>query len=89
MFSIEYVKNLQWENAAHTFFSCVVKYKQFEEEHPSGVNGVDTTTHIREIWEKANAGDYGLIAEYIAPPEPVEPVPLTTEQPIVIGAQLL
>lgn len=87
MFTIQYVKDLQWEDVEHTFFSCVIKYAQFEEEHPSGVNGTDNTPHIREVWMKANAGDYGVIAEYIAPPEPVEPEP--AEQPTVQGAQTL
>jgi hypothetical protein len=88
MFNIEYVKNLQWEDADHTFFSCVIKYTQFEEEHPSGVNGVDTTQHIKEIWEKANAGEYGPIVEYVAPPEPPE-IEADAPQPTVIGAQEL
>ena len=89
MFTIEYVKDLQWQDADHTFFSCVVKYQQFEEEHPSGVNGVDPTQHIREIWEKANAGDYGVIAEYIPPPAPKNVRLPPEQQPTVDGAQTL
>ena len=27
MFTVQYVKNLQWGNAEHTYFSCVVKLK--------------------------------------------------------------
>lgn len=88
MFTIQYVKDLQWGDAEHTFFSCFVKYEQFEEEHPSGVNSTDSTPHIREIWMKANAGEYGVIAEYIAPPEP-ELLPKPAEQPTVQGAQTL
>lgn len=88
MLNIQYVKNLQWEDAEHTFFSCLVKYEQFEEEHPSGINGTDSAPHIREIWMKANSGEYGAIAEYIAPPEP-EPMPESTEQSTVQGAQTL
>lgn len=69
MFTIEYVKNLQWENSEHTLFSCVVKYAEFNEEHPSGINATDGYAHIQEIWTKANAGEYGVIAEYVPPPE--------------------
>lgn len=87
MFTIQYVKDLQWGDAEHTFFSCVVKYEQFNEEHPSGINGTDNSLHIREIWIKANEGEYGVIAEYIAPPEPVLSEP--EEQPTVQGAQTL
>jgi hypothetical protein len=72
MFTIQYVKDLQWENAEHTFFSCVVKYEEFDEEHPSGINAIDPYAHIQEIWAKGNAGEYGVIAEYIPPPVPTE-----------------
>jgi len=70
MLTIEYVKNLQWEDAEHTMFSCVVKYAESNEEHPAGINSTDQYAHIQEIWAKANAGGYGVIAEYVPPPEP-------------------
>jgi hypothetical protein len=72
MFTIEYVKNLQWCNAEHTMFECIVKYKEFNEEHPSGINATDPNSHINEIWTKGNAGEYGVIAEYV--PEPIPPI---------------
>lgn len=80
MFTIEYVKDLEWCDAEHTFFSCVVKYEEFNEEHPTGVNATDSYAHIQEIWTKGIAGAYGVIAEYISPPEP-EPItePLVSE----------
>jgi hypothetical protein len=78
MFTIEYVKDLQWIDAEHTLFSCVVKYKEFNEEHPSGINATDSYAHIQEIWTKGNAGEYGVIAEYVPPPEP-EPAPSLEE----------
>jgi hypothetical protein len=86
MFTVQYVKNLKWEDAEHTLFSCIVKYEEFNEEHPSGIDGIDPYSHIREIWTKANAGEYGEIAEYVAPviiPAPAE------EQPQTEGTQEL
>lgn len=65
MFTIQYVKKLQWCDAEHTMFSCNVKYYEFNEEHPSGINATDNYPHIQEIWAKANAGKYGVIAEYV------------------------
>jgi hypothetical protein len=73
MFTIEYVKNLKWCDAEHSMFECLVKYKEFNEEHPSGINPIDTYPHIQEIWVTATAGDYGVIAEY-EPPE-IPPIP--------------
>jgi hypothetical protein len=74
MFTIESVTNLQWDNAEHTSFSCVVKYAEFNETHPTGVNATDSYSHIQEIWTKGNAGEYGVISEYVPPPQP-EPQP--------------
>lgn len=68
MFTIEYVKNLQWNSIEHTSFDCIVKYEEFNEEMPASIDGVDTYPHIHEIWTKGNAGEYGPIAEYAPPP---------------------
>ena len=90
MFTVEYVKDLQWIDAEHTLFSCVVKYAEFNEEHPSGINATDSYAHIQEIWAKGNAGEYGVIAEYVPPPEP-EPVEIIAapveNQPATHGTQ--
>jgi hypothetical protein len=79
MFTIEYVKDLKWQDAEHTFFSCVVKYEEFDEEHPTGVNATDSYAHIQEIWIKGNAGDYGVIAEYVEPVNEIVVEPDTKE----------
>ena len=74
MFTVEYVKDMKWCDAEHTMFECVVKYAEFNEEHPSGINGTDNYAHIQEIWAKANAGEYGVITEYVPPPSMEIPV---------------
>jgi hypothetical protein len=88
MFTIQYVKDLQWDNAEHTSFSCIAKYEEFNEEHPTGVNANDMYAHIQEIWEKGNAGEYGPIAEYVPPVHPDNPAP-AEHQPISQGTQVL
>jgi hypothetical protein len=67
MFTVEYVKNLKWWDAEHSMFECIVKYEEFNEEHPSSINATDPYAHIHEIWTKGIAGEYGVIAEYVAP----------------------
>jgi len=79
MFTVNYVKDLQWCYAEHSVFSCVVKYAEFNEEHPSGINSTDSYAHIQEIWTKGNAGEYGIIAEYVPPPVYVAEEQPTTE----------
>jgi hypothetical protein len=91
MFTVQYVKDLKWEDAEHTFFSCVAKYAEFDEEHPAGINATDPYAHIREIWVKGNAGEYGVIAEYVPPPVQVDTPVIApgSEQPVTSGTQEL
>lgn len=72
MLTVQYVKNLRWADPDHKHIECMVKYAEFDEEHPSGINAEDGYAHIQEIWTKANAGEYGPIAEY-TPPAIIEP----------------
>jgi hypothetical protein len=87
MFTVEYVKNLEWQNAEHTMFSCVVKYEEFKEEHPSGINATDQYAHIKEIWAKGTAGGYGAIAEYVPPPPPPPKVNPIGEKSLIEGTE--
>ena len=87
MFTIESVTNLEWCDAEHTFFSCNVKYAEFNEVHPSGVNATDSYAHIQELWAKGNAGEYGVIAEYVPPPEPPIDANTANNQPATTGSQ--
>ncbi len=73
MFTIESVSDLQWCNAEHTLFRCLVKYAEFGEILPVGVNASDPYSHIHTLWVDGTAGVYGPIAEYVPPPEPEEP----------------
>ena len=87
MFTIESVTNLQWCDVEHTFFSCNVKYAEFNESHPTGVNATDSYAHIQELWTKGNAGVYGVIAEYV-PPE-IPEIVAANNQPSTSGSQNL
>lgn len=81
MFNIEYVNDLQWTNPENTMFSCMVKYTEFGEELPTGVDATDPYAHIHEIWVNGIAGEYGPIAEYVpVDPDQPPPVPPTAEQ---------
>ena len=73
MFTIEYVKDMRWADAEHTTFECLVKYAEFNEEHPAGIAAHDPYGHINEIWTKGIAGEYGTIAEYVSPEIPEIP----------------
>ena len=87
MFTIQTVTDLQWCDVEHTFFSCNVKYAEFNEVHPAGVNATDSYAHIQELWTKGNAGVYGVIAEYVPPPIPEISANTSNNQPQTTGSQ--
>ena len=65
MFTIDTVRNLKWANTNHQSFECLVKYHEFSEEHPVGVNSTDPYAHIQELWKNGLNGVYGPIEEYV------------------------
>lgn len=76
------VSNPRWSNAEHTTIDCDITTSQFGDEVlPFTAAQDDVEAHGRAIFADLVAGKYGPIAEYVAPPEPV--------QPTVEGAQTL
>jgi hypothetical protein len=76
------LKNPVWVDAAHTAINCEITTSQFGDEVlPFTASPNDVESHGRAIFADIVAGKYGPIAEYVAPPEPV--------QPDVTGAQTL
>jgi hypothetical protein len=78
---IEYTKNPCWADAERTMIDLTVKWDEFFEEQPFTASQNDVEAHGRAIFADLVAGAYGEIAEYVPPPEPV--------QPTVNGAQTL
>ena len=69
------VSNPRWSNVEHTMIDCKITTSQFGSEIlPFTANPNDVEPHGRAIFADIVAGHYGPIAEYVAPPEPVQPV---------------
>lgn len=77
MLTIESVKNIKWANEEKTSLIADVKFKEFDDYLPYGINAWDKEKHGIELYTKAKANAYGAIAAYVAPPEPI---PLTAQQ---------
>ena len=78
---LEYAKNPVWVDAEHTMIDLEIKWDAINEELPFTASPTDCEAHGRAIFEAAAAGQFGPVAEYVAPPEPI--------QPVVDGAQTL
>jgi hypothetical protein len=65
------VKNCEWIDAEHSRIKCEVNFDHvdFEEWTPFCADPMDQyAPYCKEIFDKAKAGDFGEIKEYIAPP---------------------
>ena len=70
---LEYAKNPKWANAEHTIIDLTIKWDAIPQELPFSANPNDPEQYGREIFKAAVDGHFGAIAEYVAPPQPIEP----------------
>ena len=86
--TITSVSNPRWSNPEHTTIDCEITTSRFGEEIlPFTAAKNDVEQHGREIFAAIVTGEFGPIAAYIPPPEPVTLTP--DQQPTVDGAQTL
>ena len=78
MFTLEYAKDPVWNNSEKTFILLTVKWEEFQEEMPFGAASYDPEPYGVDLYNRAKAGEFGVVAPYVAPIEPVinfEPTP--------------
>jgi hypothetical protein len=77
------VLNPQWANVEHTAINCDVDFDDLNEELvPFTAVASGDYEHSHQIFAECVAGEYGEIAEYVAPlplPEVVQPAPTKAE----------
>jgi hypothetical protein len=66
---IESVRDLKWTNEEQILLDCHVKFDKLYEEVPFTIDPNDIYQHSLDLWEKANAGEYGPIQEFVATPK--------------------
>jgi hypothetical protein len=84
------VTNPRW-NKERTAIECVVTFDEIGTV-PFGAVPNDNYAHVREIYARCIAGDFGPIADYVpAPDEGPQPIPNAAESnaPTIEGAQTL
>lgn len=70
---LQYAKDPVWADAEHTMIDLTIKWDGINEEFPFTASPTDVEAHGRAIFEAAVSGQFGEIAEYVAPvyPEPI------------------
>lgn len=68
--TVKDVRNLKFVNSEHDVIECEVNFNEidFEEWTPFGASLNDQYEYGREIYARAMAGEFGVVAEYVAPP---------------------
>jgi hypothetical protein len=77
------VTNPRWANAEQIMIDCEITTSQFGDEvMPFTASQNDVEPHGRAIFQRIVAGEFGPIAEYVAPPPAPLPAPTgeATEQ---------
>jgi len=78
MFTLEYAKDPIWNNAESTSILLTVKWEEFNEEMPFGATSYDPEPYGVDLFNRAVAGEFGVVAPYVAPIQPTidfEPTP--------------
>jgi hypothetical protein len=71
MLTIQSATNPVYANADGTMISLQVKFAEFDEAMPFGAASYDVMPYGVELYSRALAGEFGPIAAYVPPPEPV------------------
>jgi len=77
------VSNPKWDNAEHTMLTADVLFQELEALGPIPFTSTDNadTAHGVVVWQKAIAGEYGPIADYVPPtPEQLRAAMLPLER---------
>jgi hypothetical protein len=88
MLTIQYAKNPIYSNQKHTTIDLIVKFEEFNEELPFTAVSTDVMNHGVELFNRAIAGEFGTIANYV-PPAIDKNGNATQAQPVVTGTQTL
>lgn len=85
------VLNPTWANAEHTAINCDVDFDDLREELvPFTAVASGDYEHSHQIFAECVAGNYGEIAEYVAPPVPeYVPPPQPTKEQLLAQLQAL
>lgn len=83
---LQYAKDPKWANAEQTLIDLTVKWDAIDEELPFTASPNDSEEHGCSLFAAAQAGEFGPIAEYVAPPPapPVIPEKVTRAQGKVV-----
>jgi hypothetical protein len=74
MFTLIKATNPIWFNAEQTAINLEVQFEEFANEvMPFLATSYDIEPHGVDLFNRAKAGEFGTVAPYVPPPEPIQP----------------
>lgn len=73
MFTLEYAKDPVYGDDTGNCIILIVKWEEFNKEMPFGATSYDPMPHGVDLYNRAKAGEFGVVAPYVPPPEPTQP----------------
>ena len=64
MFTLEYAKDPFFQTEDQQCIHITVKWAEFNEEMPFGAMPTDVYEHGRQLFERAMAGEFGVVVPY-------------------------
>jgi hypothetical protein len=64
---LEYAKDPCWANSEQSLIDLIIKWDSYPEELPFTASPDDVEEYGRDIYAAAAAGQFGAVAEYVAP----------------------
>ena len=81
MLTLQYAKDPVYADETGNCIALIVKWEEFNEEMPFGATTYDPEQYGRDLYYRAQAGEFGAVAPYVPP--------ITQSQPSTTGSQTL
>jgi hypothetical protein len=78
MLTLEYAKDPIWNDDTGQSVLLTVKWAEFNEEMPFGATTYDPEQYGRDLYNRALAGEFGVVGAYVATPVAANNQPATT-----------
>jgi hypothetical protein len=65
--NLKYAKNPKWVDKAHTSIELIVNFEEIGKDVPFHATPNDTEEHGRDVFARAVANEFGVIAEWTPP----------------------
>jgi hypothetical protein len=72
MLTIQSASNPKYTSENGNFINLNVKFAEVNEIVPFGASPTDPMPYGVELYNRAKAGEFGIVAPYVAPPQPTK-----------------